>query len=225
MDESEKNGSWLQFYPPLMLTPLDNDCNLDLDQIWRNSSRLSTPALTLTVNHDDRLYFPKVAECATYEVQRPLLVECFFHPDHESQSGFKWTGPDPLATSTVADDLFLYMSAFYLSTDVYWVEFRLARFDLATSETVGEHMFFLPRVETTMGNLCRVRGQMLDIISRATSQATVGGTAPCFRLSLWPRTEPLPYSSHSILSPLAVLPPTLSLDPWVFIHNISGNYT
>lgn len=177
------------------------------------------------MNHDDRLYFPNVAERAKYEVQRPLLVECFFHPDHESQSGFKWTGPDPLAISTVADDLFLYMSAFYLSIDVYWVEFRLARFDLATSETVGEHMFFLPRVETTMGNLCRVRGQMLDIISRATSQAPVGGTAPCFRLSLWPRTEPLPYSNHSTLSPLAVLPPALSLDPWVFVRNISGNYT
>ena len=61
------------------------------------------------------------------------------------------------------------MSAFYLSTDVYWVEFRLARFDLATSETVGEYIFFLPRVKTIIGNLCRVCGQMLDIISRAIS--------------------------------------------------------
>ncbi|CRL27379.1 unnamed protein product [Penicillium camemberti] len=74
MDKPEKN---------------DNNCDLDLNQIWRNSSRLSTPALTLTVNHNDRLYYPKVTEYAIYEVQRPLLVKCFFYPDHESQSGFK----------------------------------------------------------------------------------------------------------------------------------------
>ncbi|CAI7613186.1 unnamed protein product [Penicillium viridicatum] len=135
MDESEKNGSCDRFYPQLMLTPPDNDFDLDLDEIWRHSSRLSTPAPTLAVNHDDRLDFPNAAERATYEAQRPLLVECLFHPDHESQSGFEWTGPDPLAISTLADDLFLYLSAFYISIDVYWVEFRLVRFDLLTSET------------------------------------------------------------------------------------------
>ncbi|CRL25426.1 unnamed protein product [Penicillium camemberti] len=67
-----------------MLISLGNDCDLDLDEIWRDSSSLSTPALTLTVNYDDRLYFLNVAERAKYEVQQPLLVECFFYPDHES---------------------------------------------------------------------------------------------------------------------------------------------
>jgi hypothetical protein len=96
----------------------------------------------------------------------PLSVECFFHCNHEDQSGFKWTGPHPLSISTLTDDLFLYISAFFPSDEVYWVEFRLARLDQSTSETVGEHLFFLPRVETTMGNLHRMREQMLDIISR-----------------------------------------------------------
>jgi hypothetical protein len=35
MDESEKNGSCPRFYPRLMLTPLGNDCDLDLDEIWQ----------------------------------------------------------------------------------------------------------------------------------------------------------------------------------------------
>jgi hypothetical protein len=139
----------------------------------------------------------------------PLLVECFFHPNQENQSAFKWTGPDPLSISTLADDIFLYMSAFFLCDEVYWVEFRLARFDQLTSETVGEHLFFLPRVETIMGNLHRVREQILEIISRAA----VGATASCFQLSLWPRTEPLPYSGHSTLAPLATLPMMPYLDP------------
>jgi hypothetical protein len=38
---------------------------------------------------------------------------------------------------------------------------------------IGEHLFFLLRVETTMGNLRRIRGQELDIIS----QLVVGSMA------------------------------------------------
>jgi hypothetical protein len=42
------------------------------------------------------------------------------------------------------------------------VEFGLARLNQFTRETVGEHPFFPRRVETVLGNLCRVRGQKLD---------------------------------------------------------------
>jgi hypothetical protein len=100
------------------------------------------------------------------------------------------------------------------------VELRLARFYHLTGETVGEHLFFLPRIETAMGNLRRVRGQILDIISLAT----VGAIPRSFRLSLWPRTEHLLYSGHSTLSPLATLPTTPSLDPLFFVQNLLDNY-
>ena len=171
---------------------------------------IPAPAPSLSADNDDvGLDLPSGAEPGVQEVQGTLPVECFFHCNHEDQSGFKWTGPHPLSISTLADDLFLYISAFFLSEEVYWVEFRLARFDQSTGETVAEHLFFLPRIETMMGNLHRMREQMLDIISRAAFEAT----ASCFRLSLWPRTEPLPYSSHSTLSPLATLPMMPSLDP------------
>ncbi|CDM38471.1 unnamed protein product [Penicillium roqueforti FM164] len=46
-----------------------------------------------------------------------------------SQSGFNWTGLDPLSFFTLADDIFLYILMLLLSDEVYWVEFRLARFD------------------------------------------------------------------------------------------------
>jgi hypothetical protein len=99
------------------------------------------------------------------------------------------------------------------------VEFRFARFHRVTGEMVGEYLFFLPRLEMAIGNLRRVRGQILDIISQATV-----GAVPCFRLSLWPRTEPLPYCGHSTLSQLVTLPTMPRLDPSFFARNLLEDF-
>lgn len=48
-------------------------------------------------------------------------------------------------------------------------------------------MFFLPSVGTALRNLCRVRRQLLDTIARHR----IGAIAISFRLTLWPRIEPL----------------------------------
>jgi hypothetical protein len=189
------------------------DSDFDLNQHSRNPARVffyaGTGSMSFHRQRRCRAIFFNSAEPGAHKAQEPLSVECFFHCNYEDQWGFKWTGPHPLSISTLADDLFLYMSAFFLCDEVCWVEFRLARFDQSTGETVGEHLFFLPRAETMIGNLYRVREQMLNIISRAAFEAT----APCFRLSLWPRTEPLSFSDHSTLFPIATLPLKLSLDP------------
>ncbi|CAG8056325.1 unnamed protein product [Penicillium salamii] len=211
MSEFGQNGSYhlilRSFYAH---SRLDNYFDLSIRELRRESSPISAPVLSLYADNEDvGLDLPNVAEPGAHEAQGPLSVECFFHSNYEDQSGFKWTGPHPLSISTLADDLFLYISAYFPSEEVYWIEFRLARFDQSTDETVGEHLFFLPRVETMMGNLHRMREQMLDMVS----QAAFGATSPCFRLSLWPRMEPLPYSGHSTLSPLATLPMMPSLDP------------
>ena len=223
MDGSIHNGLYLLILRSACAhNSVDHDLDLDLHAVWRESSGIPTPPPCLAADHDEsRLLFPNVTESAGDEVQSLSLVECFFHPNHENQSGFQWTGPDPLSVSTRTEDFFLYMSAFFLSEEVHWVEFRLARLHQLSGEMVGEHLFFLPRVETVMGNLSRVRGQILDIIS----QTAVGAMAANFRLSLWPRTEPLPYSGHSTLSPLATLPTTPCLDPRFFVNNILGNYS
>jgi hypothetical protein len=211
MSEFGQNGSYHLILQSFRAhSRLDNNFDLNIHEIRRESSPIPAPAPSLSECGDDAgPDFPNLADPGTHEAQVPLSVECFFHCNHEDHSGFRWTGPHPLSTSTLADDLFLYISAFFPSDEVYWVELRLARLDQSTGETVGEHLFFLPRVETTMGNLLRMREQMLDIVSRAAFEAT----APCFRLSLWPRTEPLPYSGYSTLSPLATLPMMPSLDP------------
>ncbi|CAG8147735.1 unnamed protein product, partial [Penicillium nalgiovense] len=121
---------------------------------------------------------------AEYETQPSSLIECLFYTNLDSLSSFKWT-------------------------DVYWIEIRFVRFDRASGETIGEDLFFLPRVETALGNLSRIRRQLLDTITWHAVRAT----CTSFRLSLWPRMESLPYSSLSTYSPLTALPPTLSLDP------------
>jgi hypothetical protein len=126
------------------------------------------------------------------------LIECLFYTNLDSLSSFKWTGPDPLSNSTQASDIFLHMSALLFPKDVYWIEFRFVRFDRASGETIGEDLFFLPRVETALGNLCRIRRQLLDTITWHAVRAT----CTSFRLSLWPRMESLLYSSHSTQSSL-----------------------
>lgn len=95
--------------------------------------------------------------------------------------------------------------------ELNWVDFRLVRFDRKSGESIGQHLFFLPRVETGTWNLRRVRGQLLDTISRHG----IGAIGTRFRLSLWPRMEPVPHSSHLSLPLLAVIPTTASLDPRV----------
>ena len=148
-------------------------------------------------------------------------MKCFFHPDREDPSGFEWTGPDPLSAFTQSEDIFLFMSAFFLKEEIRWVEVRLARLDQVTGDMIREHLFFLPRVESVMGNLCRIRGQMLEIVSRTVA----GSMASSFRLSLWPRMEPLPYSNHLAISPLTVLPTMPPLNPSFFVHNLLANYS
>lgn len=211
MSEFGQNGSYhLILRSCCAHSRLDDDFNLSIHEIRRESSPISAPVPSLSADNEDvEPDFPNVADPGAHEAQGLLSVDCFFHRNYEDQPGFKWTGPHPLSTSTLADDLFLYISAYFPSEEVYWVEFRLARVDQSTGETEGEHLFFLPRIETIMGNLHRMREQMLDMVS----QTGFGATAPFFRLSLWPRMEPLPYSGHSTLSPLATLPVMPPLDP------------
>ncbi|CAG8889979.1 unnamed protein product [Penicillium nalgiovense] len=108
--------------------------------------------------------------------------------------------------STQASDLFLYMSSFAFPNEVHMVEFRLLRFDRKSGDSIREHLFFLPRVETATWDLRRVRGKLLDTISRHE----FGAVGTSFRLTLWPRMKPLPQSSHLTLLSVAALPTTVS---------------
>jgi hypothetical protein len=69
------------------------------------------------------------------------------------------------------------MSAFVISKEIYWVECRHAWLDRNTGDMIGEHLFFSPRVETVIDNLCRICEQVLNMIS----QPTIGSMASSFR--------------------------------------------
>ncbi|KAI1828772.1 hypothetical protein DTO027I6_10291 [Penicillium roqueforti] len=199
----------------------DYDLDLDLHAIWHESSGIPTPPPCLSTDPNGLLQdsFGK-DDPAEYETQEPSSIECLFYPSLDSLSELKWTGPDALSNSPRASDIFLHMSALLFPKEVHWIGFRFARFDRISGESIGEDLFFLPLVETALGNLYRIRKQLLDTITWHAVRAT--GTI--FRLSLRPRTESLPYSSLSAHSLLTRFPPTLSLDPRIFVHNISGNY-
>jgi len=204
-----------------VLTSVDFDLDLDLHAIWQESSSIPTPPPCLATDFEHpRQILSDAGEPTGYEVSGSSLIECLFHPAYDKLSAFKWTGPDPLSMSTQASDLFLYMSAFTFPKEVHWVEFRLVPFDQKSGESIGEHLFFLPRVETTTWNLRRVRRQLLDTIS----WHELGAASTSFRLSLWPRMEPLQSSSQLALSPLVTLSTTLFFNPEFFVHNILGNY-
>ena len=198
------------------------DLGLDLHAIWRESSGIPTPPPCLaTDTAHGGLASPNSPAPAGDEAESSSLVKCFFHPNREDPSGFEWTGPDPLSVSTQSEDIFLFMSAFFLREEIHWVEVRLARLDQITGDMIGEHLFFLPRVESVMGNICQTREQILIIIS----QTAVRSMASSFRLSLWPRMEPIPFSGHSTLFRPAILPTMPSLDPSFFVRNLLADYS
>ncbi|KAJ5033208.1 hypothetical protein NUH16_003124 [Penicillium rubens] len=136
----------------------NNDYNLDLDlhAIWHESSGIPTPPSCLATDPND-LWQDLLGKFDPARCETPgsSLIEYLFYPNIDSLSGFKWTGPDPLSISTQASDIFLHMSALLFPKEVHWIEFRFARFDQTSGETIGEDLFFLPRVETALGNLCQ----------------------------------------------------------------------
>jgi hypothetical protein len=172
----------------LVLKSVDCDLDLDLHAIWQDASGIPMPPPCLATDSSKaRQIFSDAGEPAGYETQGSSVIECFLHPTYDKLPAFKWMGPDPLSMSTQASDMFFYMSAFAFPIEVHGIELQLLRFDWKSGERIGEHLFILPRTETAPGNLCRVRGQLLDAIDRLELDAV--GTN--FRLSLWPRMEPL----------------------------------
>ncbi|CAG7957970.1 unnamed protein product [Penicillium salamii] len=172
----------------LVLKLVDCDLDFDLHAIWQDSSGIPTPPPCLATDFEHpRQILSNESEPAGYETQGSSVIECCLHHTYDKLSAFKWMGPDPLSMYTQASDMFFYMSAFTFPKEVHWIEFRLVRFDRKSGQRIGKHLFILPRIETALGNLCRVRGQLLDTIARSE----FGAIGTSFRLSLWPRMEPV----------------------------------
>ncbi|CAG7937574.1 unnamed protein product [Penicillium salamii] len=130
---------------------------MDLDSVWREFPNIPTSPSCFAANYWTSCLvqhntMPMYARCGKW----PPFVECLFHRRYESECSFSWTGPDPLSPDTCADDLFLYVSAFFLLERVNWIEIRLSKLSITNKEVVEEHPFFLPRVASMLGNLPRI---------------------------------------------------------------------
>ncbi|CAI7620915.1 unnamed protein product [Penicillium pancosmium] len=167
------------------LAQIDFVSDDDIHAAWQESSNVpAVPPCLATDRRGLKQTSFNLSGVSSSEVYGLSLVDCVFYPNHETQQSFPWTGPDPLSPSTKAEDIFVYFSAFLLSEEVYWVEFRLSRFDSLSDELIGEHLFFLPRIETAMGNLSRVRKQILDIISQRRQPVSDSRCGPAWNLFL-----------------------------------------
>ncbi|CAG7998227.1 unnamed protein product [Penicillium nalgiovense] len=208
------------------LDRIDYDLDLDLDSIWREFPNVPSPPPCLAANHHSlRLVRPNTAPKHARYGERSPFIECLFYPSYESECSFSWTGPDPLSPDTCTDDMFLYVSAFFILERVDWIELRLSKLSMATKEVVEEYPFFLPRVESMLGNLPRARGQIHDIILQSSHVESVG--QPRFQLSMWPRTESSQNSAMRGTIPLSYLDSSMhisSLNPQLFVQNIVGNW-
>ena len=207
------------------VSPLDLDLDLDLEQLWAEFPNIPTPPPCLAADHDNLFPMepPNAPVYTNQEVITPSLVECMFYPSHDSQHCFSWTGPDPLSFHACADDIFLYISAFLIFEQIQWVEFRLCRLITETGEVVEEYPFFLPRVESILGNLPRIRGQVCDIISRQDSRGAPGDSH--FQLYMWPRKEATSgLVRENAFSCVRSATPMSVLDPAFFVRNIAGNF-
>lgn len=148
----------------------------------------------------------------------PTEVEYIFYPSPFDEYRFTWPGPDPLSADTCAEDMFIYTSAILKVAAVDWIDFRLCEINRDTQELVSQYWFLLPRTESLIGNLCRVRGQMLGIVSRRSHAGSAHRAY--FRLFLCPWQEMDPVFPGS-----AGLPAPRALDPKLFVWNISGNFS
>jgi hypothetical protein len=101
---------------------------------------------------------------------------------------------------------------------VHWLEFRLCGLN-EVNEVAEQFLFFVPRFETILGNLNRVKAQIQDVIMRQDH-----GAVKCrFQLHIYPRQE-----SGFMMPTISAVPlqnnhPALAasvLDPGFFVQNI-----
>lgn len=150
------------------------------------------------------------------------VVEHVFYPTYETHHGLPWLGPDPLSHDTRGEDLFNYMATFILQEQIDWIEFRLRLSNYLAEGFTYESVFFLPRKESFMGNLPRIR----ELIRRLLSK-----TPPCLeaksqiQLAIYPCRENFSTSlaelGHDCPSDSDYRSP---LDPEWFVLNIAANF-
>lgn len=201
---------------------LDRHLDLDLATLWSEFPDAPTPPPSLAAGHGFSI--TPSYDNAPLGAERPHFIESIFYPSYESECGFSWPGPDPLSHGTSADDIFLYVSAFLLLEPIHWLEFRLCKLN-GVNEVTEECLFFVPRFETILGNLNRVRVQIHKVIARHGHMKSTEHRR--FQLLIYPRQEAASgLITRSVVPPLCNHPGLTAsmLDPGFFVQNIVGDF-
>ncbi|KAI2791702.1 hypothetical protein POX_c04573 [Penicillium oxalicum] len=147
--------------------PCADSFDLNLESLWEEFSDVPTLPPCIGANHHSQTFiYPFDDSVFSQGAKGASPVRCLHDATVEKNCWIYWTGPDPLCPTTSADDIFLYLSDFYLCEHVHWVEFRLSKVHLVTEEVLEQYPFFLPRTESVLGNLRRLRRCMLNILSQ-----------------------------------------------------------
>ncbi|KAJ6126136.1 hypothetical protein N7471_010629 [Penicillium samsonianum] len=200
-------------------------CHLDFDHaaLWTRLLDVHEPPSVLSTGHES-LYLDNISRFPL-STERPIdplpIIEGYFCPSSDSGYFLKWTGPDLLSSSTSADDVFHYLSKFYLSEKSDWADIRLCVLSNATEEIVAVYPFFLLRTESILGNLSRVRKLLKDSmgghdVEKYHFRFTV---RPCSQEAAGSVGAKTTFGSYD--HPVV---PFSSLDPCFFVQNILGNY-
>ncbi|KAJ5938327.1 hypothetical protein N7466_001461 [Penicillium verhagenii] len=199
------------------LTRSDSGLDLDLASLWDEFS--DAPAIPPSPTTREILSTePSMLIHSNHHSE----IEYIFYSIPESNHGFYWLGPDPLAPQTYGDDIFLYISAFPFLGELVWVEFQLCRVSLVTGDVVDRNIFYLPRQESILGNLSQIRRQIREHISSYDHETATGLCR--LRLYMYPRYGLLPiYRSRGIVSS-AGMSDGAALDPTFFVQNMSANF-
>jgi hypothetical protein len=157
------------------------------------------------------------------DVHKPDFT-CLLSTNGDDGAFIDWNGPSLLSPLTAAGDVFRYVSATLSQNVIDWLEIQFSVTLKYTGEAVTVLPFFLPRCESTLGNLRRCRAQIIDTMRRCTRSKCAADFY--FHLLIWPRYDCNPVGWNPGEPPQTVTypGPERALDPDWFIRNLSSYF-
>lgn len=201
------------------------DCHavLDAETLFMGFPDMVAPPPVLATGHDrlclnNSSRFPLSTREA---IDHHSRIVCGFYSSGDSICLQEWRGPDLMSPSTRTEDVFLYLSASHILDKPDWADIRLCILDNEVDEMVAVYPFFLPRIESMLGSLPRVRELVQDVI------ASLDVKKFHFRLSIRPRNHEAPSylnARTTFNSSMWPMVPVLPLDSYLSVKNITEGY-
>lgn len=149
---------------------------------------------------------------------------CLLSTNEGDGTFIDWNGPSLMSPLTAAGDVFRHVSAMLPQKVIDWLEIQLSVRHKYTGEAVPIFPFFLPRRESSLGDLRRCRAQIIDTMRRFTRSKCAADY--CFHLLLWPRSDytSVGWNPGEPLQTVTGLGPVRALDLEWFVRNLSSHF-